>query len=181
MSAIPLRIPDCSTPLVGLVAVDLAEANALLEAWCHYLGPVNRPFPETDAYVLDVEGEPIAVATSDGIVGDTSAGYARSEAVELSRLCVKPGENWATRVMLRLWREKCGPKWSCVKPRRGLAPLAAVSYSKNDRHDGRIYRFDGWTKVTDRAGSSGGGQWSRKREKNEAANGSKTLWVWRYA
>lgn len=63
---------------------------------------------------------------------------------------------------------------------RGLAPLAAVSYSKNDRHDGRIYRFDGWTKVTDRAGSSGGGQWSRKREKNDAANGPKTLWVWRY-
>ena len=46
--------------------------------------------------------------------------------------------------MLRLWREKCGPKWPCVKPRSGQPPLAAVAYSKNDRHEGRIYRFDGW-------------------------------------
>jgi len=180
MSAVPLRLATLE-PIVGLVPVDVAEANALLEEWGHYLGPVRRPFPPTDAYALDVDGEPIAVATSDGIVGDTSAGYARCEVVELSRLCVKPGERWATRVMLRLWREKCAPKWPCVSPRPGLRPLAAVAYSKNDRHEGRIYRFDGWTKVTDRAGSSGGRQWSRKRATNDAANGAKTLWLWRYA
>jgi len=167
--------------MVGLVGVSVEEANALLEEWGHYLGPVARPFPPTDAYALDVDGQPIAVATSDGIIGDTSAGYARSEAVELSRLCVRPGEQWATRVMLRLWREKCAPKWKCCAPRGGEAPLAAVAYSKNDRHEGRIYRFDGWERVTTRAGSSGGGQWSHKRAKNDAANGPKTLWVWRFA
>jgi hypothetical protein len=183
ISALPLRLDReaFAQPLVGLVPVSVDEANALLEEWSHYLGPVTRPFPPTDAYVLDVEGEPLAVATSDGIIGDTSAGFQRCEAVELSRLCVRPGERWATRVMLRLWRERCGPKWRCVKPRAGLPPLAAVAYSKNDRHEGRIYRFDGWEKVTDRAGSAGGGQWSRKRAKNDAANGPKTLWLWRYA
>lgn len=181
MTAVPLRL-GAMPVIAGLVAIDVDEANALLEEWGHYLGPVERPFPPTDAYAFDVDGEPIAVATSDGIVGDTSAGYARCEAVELSRLCVRPGERWATRVMLRLWREKCGPKWRCVKPRSGQSPLAAVAYSKNDRHDGRIYRFDGWERVTTRAGSSGGGQWSsRKRAAYDAANGAKTLWVWRYA
>lgn len=178
--AVPLRL-GAMPVLVGLVPVNLDEANALLEQWEHYLGPVARPFPPTDAYALDVDGEPIAVVTSDGIVGDTSAGYARSEVVELSRLCVRPGDQWATRVMLRLWREQCGPKWPCVKPRSGQPPLAAVAYSKNDRHEGRIYRFDGWTRVTTRAGSSGGGQWSRKRASNDAANGPKTLWLWKYA
>lgn len=180
MSAVPLRL-SLPQPIVGLVGVSVDEANALLTEWGHYLGPIGRPFPPTDAYALDFEGDPIAVATSDGIVGDTSAGYARSEAVELSRLCVKPGEQWATRVMLRLWREKCAPLWRCCSPRSGQPPLAAVAYSKNERHEGRIYRFDGWERVTTRAGSSGGGQWSRKRAKNEAANGAKTLWVWRYA
>ncbi len=158
--AIPLRLDrehPFAQPIVGLVAVSVDEANALLEEWGHYLGPTTRPFPPTDAYALDVECEPVAVATSDGIVGDTSAGYARAEAVELSRLCTRPGEQWATRVMLRLWREKCGPKWPCVKPRAGEPPLAAVAYSKNDRHEGRIYRFDGWTRVTTTAGNSGGG------------------------
>lgn len=180
MSALPLRLP-VSVPLVGLVSIDASEANALLDEWGHYLGPTARPFPPTQAFALDMEGEPIAVATSDGIIGDTSAGYARSEAVELSRLCVRPGERWATRVMLRLWREKCAPRWKCCAPRAGHAPLAAVAYSKNDRHEGRIYRFDGWERVTTRAGSSGGGQWSHKRAKNDAANGAKTLWVWRFA
>lgn len=180
MSAVPLRIPTTSQPIVGLVSIDVEEANALLEEWGHYLGPVTRPFPPTRAYALDCDGVPIALATSDGIVGDTSAGFARAETVELSRLCVRPGDRWATRVMLRLWREMCAPCWRCVAPRAGRPPLAAVAYSKNDRHEGRIYRFDGWERVTTRAGSSGGGTWSRRRAENEAANGQKTLWLWRY-
>lgn len=117
-------------------------------------------------------------AISSSIVGETSAGYPKWEAVELSRLASR--ERWATRVALRLWREVAAPRWPCPEPRSGLPALAAVAYSKNDRHEGRIYRFDGWTKVTDRAGSSGGGQWSRKRSKNDAANGAKTLWLWRF-
>jgi hypothetical protein len=155
------------------------EANALLEEWEHYLGACNRPF-RNDGWALDVDGEPIAVATSSSIVGETSAGYPKSEVVELSRLCVRPGERWATRVMLRLWREKCAQLWPCPAPRAGQPALAAVAYSKNDRHDGRIYRFDGWTKVSDRVGSDGGGQWSHKRATNVAANGAKTLWLWQY-
>lgn len=177
--AVPLRLATMA-PVAGLVPIDLDEANALLEEWDHYLGPCERPF-RNDAWALDVGGGPVSIATSSSIVGATSAGYPKSEAVELSRLCSRPGFSWATRVMLRLWREVAAPLWPCPEPRADLPALAAVAYSKNDRHEGRIYRFDGWTKITDRAGSGGGGQWSRKRATNDAANGPKTLWLWRYA
>lgn len=178
VAAIPLRLATLE-PLVGLVAVDVDEANGLLEEWEHYLGPLERPF-RNDAWALDFDGSPVSIATSSSIVGETSAGYPKHEAVELSRLCTRPGCEWATRVMLRLWREAAAPLWPCPAPRAGQPALAAVAYSKNDRHEGRIYRFDGWTKVTDRAGSGGGGQWSRKRAKSDAANGPKTLWLWNY-
>lgn len=178
--AVPLRLGTLVEPVVGLVPIRMDEANALLSEWGHYLGPCNRPF-RNEGWALDLNGSPIAVATSSSIVGETSAGYPKWEAVELSRLCSKPGCSWVTRIMLRLWREVIAPLWPCSDPRSGQPPLAAVAYSKNDRHEGRIYRFDGWTKVNDRAGSSGGGQWSHKRAANDAANGPKTLWVWRFA
>ena len=76
--------------------------------------------------------------------------------------------------MLRIWREVCAPRWHYWPVR------AAVSYSQNQRHEGRIYRFDGWTKVTDQAGSTGGGAWSRKRYAGDAHHGKKTLWLWEY-
>lgn len=178
--SVPMRLVGTSTDAaVSLVSVDLDEANALLEAWGHYLGACDRPF-RNDGWVLDVLGEPAAVATSSSIVGESSAGFRKHEAVELSRLCARPGMNWTTRVMLRIWREVAAPQWPCPEPRSGLSAVAAVAYSKNDRHEGRIYRFDGWEKVTDRAGSGGGGQWSRKRATDDAANGAKTLWLWRY-
>lgn len=176
---VPMRLGTFG-PILGLVKVNLDEANALLVEWEHYLGACDRPF-RNEGWVLDLHGQPIAVATSSSIVGETSAGYPKWEAVELSRLCARPGASWVTRVMLRLWREAIAPLWPCCEPRSGLPPLAAVAYSKNDRHAGRIYRFDGWTKVTDRAGSGGGGQWSRKRAKDDAANGAKTLWLWEFA
>jgi hypothetical protein len=78
-------------------------------------------------------------------------------------------------VLLRLWREVLAPGWECWPPR------AAVAYSKNDRHDGRIYRFDGWTKVTDRAGNPPGrtAAWARYPA-DSPARGPKTLWLWPY-
>jgi hypothetical protein len=177
--AVPLRLGTLAEPVVGLVPISLDEADAYLAEWAHYLGPLDRPF-RNDAWALDLNGTPISIATSSSIVGETSAGYPKSEAVELSRLCTQPGCEWATRVMLRLWREAAAPLWPCPAPRAGQSALAAVAYSKNDRHEGRIYRFDGWTKVTDRAGSSGGGTWSHKRRDSDEANGLKTLWLWRY-
>jgi len=57
---------------------------------------------------------------------------------------------------------------------------AAVSYSHNTMHRGDLYRFDGWEKVKDDCGSSGGGTWGRKRQNTEAVYGRKSLWVYRY-
>lgn len=158
-------------PVVGLTTIPLRRANRLLDDWGHYLGPVNRPFG-SQAWTLELEGRPIAVAVSCSTVSATAAGHDRDELVELARLCA--AEPWATRVMLRLWREVAAPRWPYWTVR------AAVAYSQNERHDGRIYRFDGWDRVTDRAGSSGGGAWSRKRYATDAVHGPKTLWRWRF-
>lgn len=147
------------------------EANALVVEYGHNLGPCERPF-RSEGWALDVMGEPIAVAITASIVSSTAAGYRCQEVVELARLASK--ERWANRVMLRLWRE--------VAAQRYLAwtPIAAVAYSQNDRHEGRLYRFDGWEKVSDQAGSSGGGTWTKKRTAADEVHGKKTLWVWRY-
>jgi hypothetical protein len=159
--------------VIGLVPVQLDEANALLEEWGHYLGPVNRPF-RSEAWALDLDNEPIAVAVGASAVSDTVAGYDRKEVVELARLACR--ERWATRVMLRLWREVAAPRYRLGPDHP--APVAAVAYSQNARHEGAIYRFDGWTLVNDKAGSSGGGAWSRKRYASDAVYGRKRLWLW---
>jgi hypothetical protein len=98
----------------------------------------------------------------------------RGEVVELGRLCAAPEDRWATRPMLRLWREVAAPRWP------HWAVSAAVAYSQNARHAGDIYRWDGWTRISDNCGSSGGGAWSRKRYATEAVHGRKSLWLWQY-
>lgn len=159
-------------PLAGFSPCPDEHANALVVEWGHNLGACNRPF-DMRGWVLDIAGQPISTAITASTVSETVAGYHRSEVIELARLCTDPAERWATRVMLRMWRELTPPLW----PHWPVKAL--VAYSQNDRHEGRIYRFDGWTKVTDRAGhSGGGGAWTRKRYASDAANGYKTLWVY---
>jgi hypothetical protein len=136
-------------PVAEFATVPLEDANGLLADWGHELGPIGRPFG-SQAWVLNIDGEPVSVAVSASTVSETAGGYHRSQLVELGRLC--PRERWANRVMLRLWREVAAPRWPY------WTPLAAVSYSLNSRHDGQLYRFDGWTKVRDDCGSSGGGR-----------------------
>ena len=161
------------TPIVGLMPIDVATANARLVEWGHRLGPCNRPFGQR-AYALALGGRPVSVAISASVVSATVAGFRRNEVVECARLCSDPAEGWATRVMLRLWREACAPLWPF------WTVLAAVSYSHNAHHRGDLYRFDGWEKAAENCGSHGGGTWSRKRYATDAVRGSKTLWVWRY-
>jgi hypothetical protein len=163
--------PLMDIPMAGLYPTSVTEANELLVRWGHRLGPVRRPFRQ-EAYVLTVDGRPVAVATSGSIVNGPVAGYQRDEVVELTRLAAC--EPWATRVMLRLWRELCAPRWACWPVK------AAVSYSHNAMHRGDIYRFDGWTKIREDAGSNGGRTWSRERRQSDAVYGRKTLWLWRY-
>lgn len=169
MTDVPLRL--ASVPVCGLVPVSMAEANALLSEWGHYLGPCHRPF-RSEGWVLDVAGRPVSVAVTSSIVSETVCGYGKQDVVELARLCSL--ERWATRVTLRLWREVAAPRYLPWTPR------AAVAYSQNGRHDGTLYRFDGWEKTSETAGSSGGGAWSRKRYAGDAVHGPKTCWLWRY-
>lgn len=161
--------------LAGVHAVPMDEANVLLEKWGHYLGACNRPFGQ-EGFVL-ATGHPVAVAVSASTVSATvtcahGITYTRKQLVELARLAA--AERWSTRVMLRLWREVCAPAWP------HWLPAAAIAYSRNDRHEGRIYRFDGWERCTVNAGSSGGGTWSTTRTDDDAAGGAKTLWLWHY-
>jgi len=159
--------------LAGIQRIENTEANDLLVAWGHKLGPCNRPFHQ-EAFGLFVLDRPVSVAISASIVNgpvgpsDRSVQYQRDEVVELARQgsC----ERWANRVMLRLWREVCAPLWPCWPVK------AAVSYSHNAMHSGNMYRFDGWERWKENAGSSGGGTWSRKRSKSDAVYGPKTLW-----
>lgn len=160
-------------PVAGVLPIEIDQANALLIQWGHKLGPVNRPFRQ-EAYALEVDGQPVSVAVSGSIVSATVAGYRRTEVVELTRLCSDPAHSWATRVLLRLWRELLAPRWDCWPVR------AAISYSHNTMHRGDLYRFDGWEKGRGDCGSSGGGAWSRQRYATDAVRGSKTVWVWRY-
>jgi hypothetical protein len=165
--------PGLLASAAGLTSIPVLVANKLLVEWGHYLGACERPFG-VEAWALEVAGQPVSVAVSASTTSSTAAGYDRQQLVELARLCSAPGAAWATRAMLRLWREVAAPSWSY------WSPAAAVAYSQNDRHDGRIYRFDGWTRHTDRAGSGGGGTWSTSRTGGHAARGAKSLWLWRY-
>lgn len=168
-----LDVPMAGLYPLGSTVAALADANRLLvHRWRHRLGPVNRPF-RSESFVLELQGEPVAVAVSASTVSDTVAGYRRDQVVELARLA---GEPWATRVMLRLWREACAPLWA------SWPVLAAISYSHNAMHRGDLYRFDGWERITDAAGrSGGGGAWTRRRDASDVARGAKTLWCWRYS
>lgn len=172
-----IAVSSSLIPAVAVEPIDIAAANYLLSEWGHYLGPCNRPFGQ-QAFALHTDGNPISVAVSASMVSkhasddDGNVVATRGETVELARLC--SSERWATRVMVRLWREvlaQTWPHWPVSK---------AIAYHQNDRHTGDVYRFDGWEKVNSNCGSSGGGAWSRKRYAADAAYGKKSLWLWRY-
>ena len=166
-----LQIPLPGNELLALIPIPIDTMNDLLLRWGHRLGALRRPF-RTEAFAMQSYGKNIAVAASASIVSSTVAGFTRREVVECARLCAEPRNTWANRVMLRLWREICAPRWACWPVR------AAVSYSMNAHHSGNLYRFDGWKKIKDNCGSSGGGAWSRKRYASDAVYGKKTLWIW---
>lgn len=169
------QLPLLTAAPVAADSIAIADANALLVAWGHMLGPLNRPFSQR-AYALLMDGEPVSLAMSASAVSATVAGYRRDQVVELARLCSAPGRAWASRVMLRLWRAVFAQRWP------DWPVLAAVSYSQNAHHRGDLYRFDGWTRVRDDAGHPPGrtATWARY-EPGHPALGSKSLWVWRYA
>lgn len=167
---------DTAAP-VEIVAVDRAEANSLLVEWRHELGACDRPFGQ-DHWLIAHCGRPVSLAVSASIVSPTirdeiERTWPRNETLELARLCSAPGENWATRVMLRLWRECLASQWVHWEP--GLL----VSYATPGKA-GNIYRADGWTRVRTVAPSKPGASstWAKGSPTDGIGNGRKTLWVW---
>lgn len=150
------------------------QANELLAAFGHPLGPFTRPFGY-QAWGLAIDGQAVAVAVSGSTVGATSAGYARRQVVDLARIARHPGHPGVMRVMLRLWRDYLGPRWDYWD-----GPVqAAVSYALPGKA-GNVYRFDGWTKYGDCRPWAGGGTWSNPSKANRMADGVKRLFYYDY-
>lgn len=136
-------------PILHLEAIERAEANKLLFAWGHRMGPYARPNYTIEAhYAMFAHGEPVALAmageTVREVVGNT--GIRRDQCVELVRLCA--ARPHLCRPMLRLWREVVWPSLAATHRRE-----IAVSYQDEALHSGDVYRFDGWCLI----GRGGGG------------------------
>jgi len=144
-----------------------AVVDAALERWGHWLGGCRRPFGR-QSFGLWLGGELAAVAVSASTVNANCAGYRRQEVVELARLCSHPEHRDLTRVALRLWRVTAAQEWSA----RYWAVRAYVAYSNRLRHNGDVYRFDGWRKAADVPGGTAGGNWSRAKKYDP-----KAVWV----
>jgi hypothetical protein len=154
-------------PVAHVAQIDRKEANRLLVAWDHKMGPVRRPNYTIEAhYALFHHGAPVALAmagdTVREVVGRT--GIRRDQCVELTRLCAARRD--LCRVMLRLWREMVFPDLARTHGRE-----IAVSYQDRALHSGDTYRFDGWVEI----GLAGGGG----PDSRSGAPGRKLkVWAW---
>jgi hypothetical protein len=148
------------------------QANELLVAFGHPLGPYTRPFGY-QAWGLAIDGQAVAVAVSGSTVGARAAGFARREVVDLARIARHPDHPGIMRVMLRLWRDYLAPRWDYWPVQ------AAVSYALPGK-TGNLYRFDGWRKAGHCKPWGGGGTWSNPSRANTMADGIKSLFVYDY-
>lgn len=151
-------------PVMHLSMIELEEANRLLIAWGHRMGPCRRPNSRIWAHAMFMHGEPVAVTVTAALIRETCAGLTRGEAVELARVCA--GRPHINRAMLRLWREAVLPPLC-----RSYGWTWAVSYQDEAHHTGNTYRFDGWTPIA--RSSSGTDQRTGRKGR------SKTIWAWR--
>jgi hypothetical protein len=162
---------------VAVIALTRGQANDCLTRWEHSLGPCDRPF-EQNQHGLVVAGDIIAVTTTASIVSPTLTDerehvWNRSQVVELARICAV--KRWATRPMLRLWREVLAFEWE------SWPVQAAFSYATPGKR-GDIYRFDGWTRVRQvkKASPGKGSTWATGSATDAIGDGKKTLWTYRY-
>jgi len=149
-------------PLLTFDALTMPEANSLLDAWGHNMGPMNRPMGRQDAHALITHEGPVAVVCTADLVAATVGGAPylnRENAIELARVCAC-ARDW-NRVAVRLWR-------NVIFPLTGAE--YAVSYQDAALHSGDLYRFDGWAKV----GFSHSGTDRRTGRKGR----DKWIWVW---
>lgn len=154
--------------------ITVDQANELIEAFGHPLGPFNRSFGY-QAWGLAIDGKAAAVTVSGSTVGATSAGYSRFQVVDLARIARHPDHPGIMRVMLRLWRDYLAGRW-------GYWPVeAAVSYALPGK-EGNLYRFDGWKFYGYCRPWAGGGEqsWSNPSKANEMDDGIKKLYYYEY-
>lgn len=155
-------------PIAAFDLIDDEEADRLLERWGHWLGACNRPFGR-QSFGLFIGDAVVSVAVSASTVNEMCGGWPRRRVVELARQASSPDHRAFTRVCVRLWRELAPAPWSAK-----YWPVAAVvSYHNRNRHLGNIYRFDGWKKVADVPGSTGGGTYTKKKIAEP-----KSVWVY---
>lgn len=126
-------------PMVTFEPVTLAEANEMLVAWGHKMGPCIRGNSRGWSHALIHEGNPVAVTITATLIRDAvgnAPGLCRENTIELARLCA--ARAGLCRVAIRLWREFVFP----VLPYKH-----AISYQDADLHNGNTYRFDGWQRI----------------------------------
>lgn len=154
--------------LVSFDRIDRAEMNALLIAWDHKMGPINRPeyTPPID-FALREHGRPIAVIAADTLVRET-CDFTRQDAFELSRLCSAPERRGVSSMAMRMWRAFAYP----LITRAWKTPWV-ISYQDAVRHTGNLYRYDGWLIV----GYSVSGTDTRARPDTARAS-RKKIWAW---
>lgn len=145
------------------------DADQKLVEFGHVLGACNRPFGRQSFGLILLGVGIISVAVSASTVNARCAGYDRKEVVELARCASDPTFKWSTRVCLRLWRELAPKVWAS----KYWPVCAVVSYQNALIHSGNLYRFDGWRKVADVPGGSGGGGWNRQKKYPP-----KSIWVY---
>ena len=147
-------------PIQHLAQIEMDEANHALTAWGHKMGPCRRPNGDIWAHGMFEHGRLVAVTVTAQMVAARAAGFARTEALELARLCATRSD--LCRVMLRLWREMIFPAYGYEW---------AISYQDEALHTGDTYRFDGWVKLQEHARS---GTDQRSGRKGRV----KTVWGW---
>ena len=130
-------------PIAALQPCDYDQANTLLLAWGHKMGPIHRP-PEYGfwAHQLLHEGKPVGLSVAAALVRDRVGGglghLTRGNTIELARVCAeRPG---LCRVMVRLWTQFVFPT---------LGKPCAISYQDSSMHRGDLYRFDGWERLAE--------------------------------
>jgi hypothetical protein len=138
----------------------------------HWLGGCDRPFGRI-SYGLYLLGQLVAVAVSASTPNESCGPYSRYEVVECARLSAHRDHRDQTRVALRCWRTLAGVDWSAAYGEHWPSITGYVSYANSRRHNGDLYRFDGWKKVAETKGSTGGGTWSRPRQSGEP----KAVWA----
>lgn len=152
-------------PLASFDLIDNQEADRLLVAWEHYLGPCNRPFGR-QCFGLRIYDELVSVAVSASTPNKRCAEFDRQEVVELARLCTAPGHRDLTLVCLRLWRQVAAETWLGAGYRGWEKVRAYIAYQDAIKHSGEIYRHDRWTLLKRVPGGRSGpnATWTRKRE-----------------